>query len=249
VELFPAVDLRGGRAVRLVQGDFGRERAYGDPLELARRFAKAGARWLHVVDLDGARAGEPVQLDLVRALAALGVPLQVGGGVRSEAALEKVLAAGAARVVLGTAWVDDPGFVVRAAKAHPGGVAVALDHRPAPGGGREVAVEGWARGSGLGLLEVLGRLEGVPIAAVLLTAVERDGTFSGPDLSGLAAALGATAVPVLASGGVGSLVDLRALAALEHGGRRLAGVVVGRALVDGRLGIDEALAVLERGGG
>ncbi len=249
MDLFPAVDLRGGRAVRLVQGDFDRETAYGDPVALARSFAAAGAPWLHVVDLDAARTGEPVQRDLVLAIAAaVPVPVQTGGGVRTDADVDALLAGGVARVVLGTAALDDPDLVRRAAARHPGRVAVGLDHRRGPSGRSEVAVRGWEEGSGRDLDDVVAGLAGSGVAALVVTAIDRDGTLEGPDLAGLAAVVAATDVPVVASGGVGSPADLAELAALVvevpggGGTRTLAGAITGRALVDGRMTVEEALA-------
>ncbi len=249
MDLFPAVDLRGGRAVRLVQGDFDRETAYGDPVALARSFAAAGAPWLHVVDLDAARTGEPVQRDLVLAIAAaVPVPVQTGGGVRTDADVDALLAGGVARVVLGTAALDDPDLVRRAAARHPGRVAVGLDHRRGPSGRSEVAVRGWEEGSGRDLDDVVAGLTGSGVAALVVTAIDRDGTLEGPDLAGLAAVVAATDVPVVASGGVGSPADLAELAALVvevpggGGTRTLAGAITGRALVDGRMTVEEALA-------
>ena len=246
MDLFPAIDLRDGAAVRLAQGDFDRQRAYGDPLELARRYEAAGARWVHVVDLDAARTGEPRNRDVVLSVArALRVPVQAGGGVRSAADADELLRGGVARVVLGTAAVSDPGLVAELATRHAGRVAVGLDHR---GGGREVAVEGWERPSGRTLADVLDALATVPLAALVVTSIERDGVLEGPDVEGMATVLGLSRHPVVASGGVRSAADLRALAGLEAGGRRLAGVVVGRALVDGTLAVEEAIAACEASG-
>ncbi|MGH9090461.1 MAG: HisA/HisF-related TIM barrel protein [Acidimicrobiales bacterium] len=248
MDLLPAVDLMGGGAVRLVQGDFDRRSDYGDPVALARRYADAGARWVHVVDLDAARTGEPANRGVVTAiageLAPSGVRVQAGGGVRTAEDVDELLAGGVARVVLGTAALEEPRRAVEAAARHPGAVAVGLDYRPRPDGSLEAAARGWLEGSGRTVAEVLARLEGAPVAAVVVTAIERDGTLAGPDTNGLAAVLDATAIPVVASGGVGSVADLRALAALRSpgAGRVLAGAVVGRALVDGRVDAEEAIA-------
>jgi phosphoribosylformimino-5-aminoimidazole carboxamide ribotide isomerase len=242
-ELYPAVDLREGRAVRLVQGDFDRETVYGDdPVAVARAFAEAGARWVHVVDLDAARTGEPANRATVGAICAalvpVGVSVQCGGGVRDEAAAGELVEAGVERVVVGTAAVEDPAFVTGLAERFPGRVAVGLDAR-----GREVAVRGWAQGSGVDLVDLVDRLSDAGVAALIVTQIARDGTMAGPDLDGLAAVLAATDVPVIASGGVGELGHLRELAALDAGGRRLAGAIVGRALYEGRFDLGEALAV------
>jgi phosphoribosylformimino-5-aminoimidazole carboxamide ribotide isomerase len=247
MDLYPAIDIRGGAAVRLVQGDFSRETGYGDPLALAREFVDAGAPWLHLVDLDAARTGRPVNRDTVIAIArAVDVPVEVGGGVRSEADVDGLLSMGVSRVVLGTVVHEDPGLVLRAADRHPGRVAVGLDYRLAADGRAEVAVHGWEQGSGRTVGELLGSLAGVDLAAVVVTAIERDGTLEGPDVRGLAAVLRECGHPVVASGGVGSAADIVALARLaeESGGetRRLAGVITGRALVDGRLTVAEGVA-------
>lgn len=244
MELYPAIDLRHGTAVRLAQGDFAREQRYGDPVVLAQRYEAAGARWIHVVDLDAARTGAGANRAEVLAVAgAVDVPVQCGGGIRSTADAEELLGGGVARVVLGTAAVRDPSLVEELARRYPGRVAVGLDHRAgAAGGPREVAIEGWEKGSGTTLDDALARLRTVPVAAVVLTAIERDGVLQGPDLSGLADVLGVSTHPVIASGGVRSVDDLRALAALGAGGRRLAGAIVGRALVDGTLDVEEAVA-------
>jgi phosphoribosylformimino-5-aminoimidazole carboxamide ribotide isomerase len=239
-ELYPAIDLRGGRCVRLYQGDYGRETVYGDdPVTQARAFAAAGAPWLHVVDLDAARTGEPVNRDVVAAItAAVDVPVQAGGGVRDDAAADVLLGAGVRRVVVGTAALDDRGWVRRLAARHPGRVAVGLDARD-----RDVAVRGWVEGSGHDLVEVARGFDDAGVAALVVTEIGRDGTLEGPDLGQLAAVLDATGLDVVASGGVGTLDDLRALAALDVGGRRLAGAIVGRALYEGAFPVSEAVEV------
>jgi phosphoribosylformimino-5-aminoimidazole carboxamide ribotide isomerase len=240
VELYPAIDLRQGSAVRLAQGDFDRSSSYGDPLELAARYAAAGARWVHVVDLDAARTGAPANRRLVLEIAATGTLLvQTGGGVRTAHDVEELLSGGVARVVLGTAAVTQPQLVQELAARFPGQVAVGLDHR---GAGQDLAVSGWERTSGVGLDEALARLADVPVAAVVVTAIERDGVLAGPDTTGLSDVLARTGHDVVASGGVRSAADLRALAALTVDGRRLAGAIVGRALVDGALSVEEAMA-------
>lgn len=247
MDLYPAIDLRAGRCVRLVQGDFGRETVYeDDPVAVATGFAEAGAPWVHVVDLDAARTGEPENREVVAAIArAVGrtradggaTRVQAGGGVRSEAAAAALFEAGVHRVVLGTAALEDPALVRRLAAAHP--VAVGIDARAG-----DVAVRGWTAGSGASVADVLARFEDDGVAAVVVTEIGRDGTLAGPDVDGLAACLAATAVDVVASGGVGTLDHLRALAALDAGGRRLAGAIVGRALHDEAFTVREALAAV-----
>jgi phosphoribosylformimino-5-aminoimidazole carboxamide ribotide isomerase len=252
MDLYPAIDIRGGGAVRLTQGDFDRETSYGDPVSLARHFEAGGAPWLHVVDLDAARQGRPVNRPVVLAIAgAVRIPVETGGGVRSEEDVEELLAGGVSRVVLGTAALEDPALVRSLASRHRGRVAVGVDYRRAQGGGTEVAVRGWEQGTGRSVADVLDELEGAGLAAVVVTAIDRDGTLGGPDLEGLRNVLGATTIPVIASGGIGSTADVAALAALRgpdpaapDGGipRRLAGAITGRALVDGRMTVEEGVA-------
>jgi phosphoribosylformimino-5-aminoimidazole carboxamide ribotide isomerase len=244
MELFPAVDLHQGAAVRLVQGDFGRVRAYGDPVALARSYARAGAPWIHVVDLDAARTGEAVNRDVVRQIAAaVDVQVQAGGGVRTGVDAKALLDHGVERVVLGTAALETPEVVEALAARYPGRVAVGLDHR---GAGEELAVRGWERPSGTTLHAALDRLAGVDLGAVVVTAIDRDGMLGGPDLVGLRHVLQWTDHPVLASGGVRSPADLVALAALEvverAARRSLAGAIVGTALVEGAMTVEEAIA-------
>ncbi len=240
MELYPAVDLLGGAAVRLVTGDFDRRRDYGDPLALARSYARAGARWVHVVDLDAARTGEPVNRDLVLAIArSVDARVQAGGGVRTERDAAELLDGGVARVVLGTAAQHEPAIVGRLAERYPGRVAVGLDH---VGPRREVAVTGWERTAGATLRPAVERIADVDVGAIVVTAIERDGTMQGPDLDGLRAVLSWTAHAVIASGGVRSTADLRALADVTERGRALAGAIVGTALAEGSLAMEEALA-------
>lgn len=268
MDLFPAIDLRDGRSVRLVQGDFTREHVYGDPVSSAEEMVGAGARHLHVVDLDAARTGEPLNREVVAAIARKvadkGVFVQAGGGVRDEAAADALLEAGVARVVLGTAAVESPGLVRRLARRHPGRIAVALDYRraglcdvsrPMPAGAAgvalaqaKVAVRGWTAVSGDSLLDVLACFEDAGAAAVMVTDVGRDGTLAGPDLDGLAAVLEATRMEVVASGGVSCLADLVTLAGLGRPDRRLAGVIVGMALREGRFSVQQALGACAASG-
>jgi phosphoribosylformimino-5-aminoimidazole carboxamide ribotide isomerase len=239
MDLYPAIDLRDGRCVRLTQGDFARETVYGDdPVGQARVFADAGTPWIHVVDLDAARTGEPVNRPVVAAIAgSIGTPVQVGGGVRDEMAAEALLDIGVSRVVVGTAALEQPELVHRLAGRWPGQVALGLDVR-----GSEVAVHGWEQGTGRQLLDVVRDFEESGVAAVVVTQIEVDGVGAGPDLETYAGLLVETELDVIASGGVGSLDHLRDLAALEIEGRELAGVIVGRALYDGAFTVDDALA-------
>ncbi len=243
-ELYPAIDLRSGRCVRLMQGDFERETVYGDdPVQVARDYESAGARWVHVVDLDAARTGEQANLDAVRSVCAgVGCSIEAGGGVRSLASAQRLLEAGAARVVVGTAAVEDPALVEQLCESFTGRVAVGLDAR-----GREVAVRGWTEGSGADFVELAKRFDEVGVAALIVTEIGRDGMMTGPDLDQLSAVLEATDLPVIASGGVGSLDDLRSLVSLGDHVRPLAGVIVGRALYEGRFSVEEAIECLQRG--
>jgi phosphoribosylformimino-5-aminoimidazole carboxamide ribotide isomerase len=241
VRLYPAIDLRDGWCVRLFQGDYGRETVYDtDPVAVARRFAANGATWLHVVDLDGARTGVGANRDVVAAIvAAVGpaVAVQVGGGVRDRAAVEALVGAGASRVVMGTAAVETPDLVRELAADYP--VAVGIDVRHG-----EVAVEGWRVGSGVGFAELARRFADAGVAALVVTEIGRDGTLEGPDTAGLEGVLSAAGggTDVIASGGVSSLADLEALGRLEVRGRRLAGVIVGKALYESRFTVREAIA-------
>ena len=239
MDLYPAIDLRGGRCVRLAQGDFGRETVYGtDPVARALAFEASGAAWLHVVDLDAARTGAATNRAAVADIAsAVHIPVQVGGGVRSVAAAEDLFVAGVARVVVGTAAVSEPGFLSDLAERWPGRVAAGVDHRDG-----DVRVKGWQEGSGRHVADVVRILSDAGACAVIVTEISRDGLMLGPDMSGYRSLLDATAVPLIASGGVGHLDDLRRLTWLRVDGRRLAGVIVGRAIYEGRFSVPDAVA-------
>ena len=241
MDLYPAIDLLDGRAVRLYQGDYARETVYNnDPVAQAREFAAAGARWIHVVDLDAARSGTPRNRDVIAAICeAVDVPIQTGGGVRSDEAADALFDAGVARVVLGTAALEYPDLVRRLASRHA--VAVGLDAR-----GREVAVRGWEEGSGRDLLDVARGFADAGVEALIVTEIGRDGTLEGPDIEGLGEVLESTELPVIASGGVGTLDDLVALEALRSVGRRLSGVIVGRALYEGAFTLRSALGAVSQ---
>jgi phosphoribosylformimino-5-aminoimidazole carboxamide ribotide isomerase len=222
----------------LQQGDFDAETVYDDdPVSVARAFALAGAEWIHVVDLDAARTGEPANLAVIEAIASA-VPsrVQAGGGVRSAAAAGALLLAGATRVVLGTAAVEQPSLVLDLCTMHPECIAVGLDAR-----GRDVAVRGWTEGTGRDLLELAAQFSEVGVAALIVTEIGRDGTMEGPSLDQLREVLEVSERPVIASGGIGGLNDLQALAELEAAGRSLSGAIVGRALYEGRFTLAEAL--------
>lgn len=235
LDLYPAIDLRGGRVVRLRQGDYAQETFYGDdPVGVAESFCEAGARWIHVVDLDAARSGTPVNRPLIGTLAtALSgrAAVQTGGGVRTLDDVRELASHGVGRVVMGSAAVSDPELVRRAGDIAD--VVVGLDHRRG-----ELAVHGWTEGSGVNLMEAL---EWFPSAAAfVVTDIARDGMLLGPDLDGLRHCVENTKVPVIASGGVADLDDLRSLRAIEG----LSGVITGKALYEGRFTVGEALRAL-----
>ncbi|MFL6205276.1 MAG: HisA/HisF-related TIM barrel protein [Acidimicrobiales bacterium] len=239
MELYPAIDLRGGKVVQLIQGDFDRERTHGDdPAAVARSFVEAGARWIHTVDLDAARTGQPVNRDLIAAIVdAVDVPVQASGGVRSREAAKALADVGAARVVIGTAALEDPDLVATIASQQK--VAIGLDVR-----GREVAVRGWLEGSGVEWPDALRRLEASGAEAVVVTQIAVEGLMGGADLDGLAEVLATTSLDVIASGGVGTLDDLLALDAVSAGDRRLAGAIVGTAIYEGHVDVAEAVRAL-----
>lgn len=242
--LWPAIDIRDGRAVRLLQGDYDRETSYdADPADAARRWIEGGAEALHVVDLDGARSGEPVNLEIVGRIAALGVPLQLGGGLRDRETVEAAFAAGARRAVLGTAAQRDPDLLAELAELYGERIVASVDAR-----GANVAVEGWERETGTRVADAIERLGASGVSTFVYTPVEVDGTLEGPGLDGLGPILDAcarTGARLIYSGGVGTLADLIALRELRAGS--LSGVIVGRALYEQRFGIGEAIAAL-RGG-
>jgi len=240
VILFPAIDLKGGLAVRLEQGDMARATIFHrEPAEQARTFAAQGFEYLHIVDLDGAFAGRPMNAAAVEGiLAAVQIPVQLGGGIRDRTTIEAWLGKGIARVIIGTAAVRDPALVREAARAHPGRVAVGLDARDG-----NVAVEGWAETSELTALDLARRFEDAGVTAIVYTDVSRDGMLKGLNLDATIALADRVSIPVVASGGLASIADVRAL--LEPRAQKLEGAIVGRALYDGRLDAAEALAVLK----
>ncbi len=239
-DLYPAIDLRAGRVVRLTKGDYDAETVYGDdPVAVARSFVAAGAPWVHVVDLDAAKSGDPVNRPVVEAIAAEidgAARLQNGGGVRTVDDVRALRDAGVSRVVMGSAAVADPSLVERAAALMP--VAVGLDHRDG-----ELAVHGWTEGSGVQLADALGRFPAA--SAFVITDISRDGMLTGPDVDGLAIAVSTTTVTVIASGGVSSVDDIVTLAGIPG----LGGIITGKALYEGRFTVDEALAALTIEGG
>jgi phosphoribosylformimino-5-aminoimidazole carboxamide ribotide isomerase len=263
VILYPAIDLRDGGAVRLTQGDFDREQRYGDPMALAATYIEGGVSWIHVVDLNAARTGVPHERETLarivelangangahgasganvpRAQVKVKVKVQTGGGIRTEGDVAAVLDLGVARVVMGTAALEDPALATRCARRWPGQVAVGLDYVVRPDGVAEARAHGWEAGSGRTLPELLALWADEPIGAVVATAIARDGMLGGSDLVGLRGLVELAAprsLPVVASGGVGTLDDLRDLVGLEG----LDGVIVGKALVEGRFSVKEAVA-------
>jgi len=239
VILFPAIDLKNGEAVRLQQGDMTRATVFNrDPAAQAHAFEQQGFEYLHLVDLDGAFVGRPVNAAAVeRILTAVKIPTQLGGGIRDRATIDAWLGKGVARVIIGTAAVRDPALVKEAARAHPGRIAVGLDARDG-----KVAVEGWAQTSELAALELARRFEDAGVAALVYTDVSRDGMLKGLNLDATIPLAEKVSIPVVASGGLASLDDVRAL--LAPRAKRLAGAVVGRALYDGRIDSAEALQLI-----
>jgi phosphoribosylformimino-5-aminoimidazole carboxamide ribotide isomerase len=241
VILFPAIDLKNGEAVRLQQGDMARATVFSrDPAAQARAFAAQGFTYLHLVDLDGAFAGKPVNAAAVeRILTAVKIPVQLGGGIRDRATIDAWLDKGIARVIVGTAAVRDPALVKAAARAYPGRVAVGLDARDG-----KVAVEGWSQTSTLSALDVARRFEDAGVAAIVYTDVNRDGMLEGLNLDATITLAEQISLPVIASGGLASLADVRAL--LEPRAQKLEGAIAGRALYDGRLDPAAALSLLRQ---
>ena len=239
--LFPAIDLKEGRCVRLKQGDMAQATVFNDdPAAQAATFESQGFRWLHVVDLDGAFAGKPMNAAAVEAiLARVAFPVQLGGGIRDMATVEGWLAKGVARVIIGTAAVRDPAFVRQAAKAFPGKVAVGIDARDG-----FVAVEGWAESSTLSAEELGRRFEDAGVAAIVYTDIARDGMLQGVNWDGTIALANALSIPVIASGGLASMADIERLCAPDAA--ILEGAITGRALYDGRIDPQAALARLAR---
>jgi phosphoribosylformimino-5-aminoimidazole carboxamide ribotide isomerase len=241
--LYPAIDLKEGRCVRLVRGDMAQATIFNDdPAAQATRFAAQGFSYLHIVDLNGAFAGKPVNAAAVETiLAAVSIPVQLGGGIRSLEAIETWLAKGIARVILGTVAVRDPSLVHESCRRFPGRVAVGIDARAG-----KVAVEGWAEASELAAGELAKRFEGAGVAAIIYTDIERDGVLAGLNLAATAELALSISIPVIASGGLAGLDDIKALLRPEHG--MIAGAIAGRALYDGRLDAQAALTLIAQAG-
>ncbi|HEX6666837.1 MAG TPA: 1-(5-phosphoribosyl)-5-[(5-phosphoribosylamino)methylideneamino]imidazole-4-carboxamide isomerase [Solirubrobacterales bacterium] len=237
--LYPAIDIRGGKAVRLLEGDYERETTYdADPVDAAKRWADEGAEFLHVVDLDGAKAGEPRNLDAVhRIAAAVECPIQVGGGLRNPASVALLLEAGAARVVIGTAALRDPDFLAAALAEHGDRIVVSVDARNG-----KVSLSGWTESSDVDVVSAIRDLSGRGVARFLCTAIEVDGTMEGPAVAELAQIAAATEAQVIASGGVGELAHLEELA--RDAAPNLEGAIVGRALYERKFTVAEGIAAL-----
>jgi len=237
---FPAIDLKDGQCVRLYKGEMELATVFAqDPGRQAADFQAAGCRWIHVVDLNGAFVGKPVNADAVEAiLKSVSVPIQLGGGIRSLDTVQLWLDKGVARVILGTAALKDPDLVIRACKAYPGKIAVGIDARAGM-----VAVEGWAEASDITALDLARKFEDAGVAAIIYTDIERDGAMGGPNVEATVALARAVSIPVIASGGVSKMDDLAALK--KTGGDVLAGVIAGRAVYDGRVHPREAQALLD----
>jgi phosphoribosylformimino-5-aminoimidazole carboxamide ribotide isomerase len=237
MRIYPAIDILGGKAVRLLQGRKDQATVYGDPLEMAVKWVRKGSEWLHVVDLDGAFQGEPQNFDVLKRMPAA-VPnakIQVGGGIRSMAAIEMLLDAGIQRVILGTAAVQDQEFVKEALAAHPLNVAIGIDARNG-----NVSIAGWTEDSHVRAVDLAQRLQNLGARIVIYTDISKDGVLQGPNLEATKDMLENTDLAVIASGGVSSIADVRQLAELDHW--RLDGVIIGKALYEGRIEIEEALA-------
>jgi phosphoribosylformimino-5-aminoimidazole carboxamide ribotide isomerase len=235
VLIFPAIDLRNGKCVRLRQGDYAQETVFGDdPTAMARLWVGQGAPWLHLVDLDGAKAGKPINGASIRAIVEIaGVRCQVGGGLRTQADVETALGWGVARVVIGTKALKSPAWFRAVCERWPGRIALGIDAKDGL-----VATEGWFEVSAISALDLARRCAAAPLAAIIYTDIARDGMMQGANVEAMAAMAAAVAVPVIASGGVTTLDDIRHLAA-----RGLAGCIVGRALYEGRIDLNEALTV------
>jgi phosphoribosylformimino-5-aminoimidazole carboxamide ribotide isomerase len=237
--ILPAIDLRGGKCVRLKQGDYARETVFGDdPVAMARRWVGGGARALHLVDLDGAKEGQPVNSEVIRRIVqAVDVPCQVGGGLRTEADIVAALDVGVARVVLGTRALDDPAWVRQMAQSYPKRIVLGLDARDG-----KVATHGWLNTSEASVLDVAREFANWPLYAIVYTDIARDGMLAGPNIDGLAALAEAVPLPVIASGGVTTLDNVRELM-----GRNVFGCIIGRALYEGKIDLSAVMELVQTG--
>jgi phosphoribosylformimino-5-aminoimidazole carboxamide ribotide isomerase len=236
VIVYPAIDIRGGRCVRLVEGDFNRETEFAaDPADAARRWAEAGAEWIHIVDLDGAVAGEPVNVDAIRRIvAAIDIPVQLGGGMRSLQDVQSAFSLGVERVIIGTKAITDQSFVTGLVEVYGANrIAIGLDARDG-----KLAGAGWLEQSDVAAVEVAGSLVSAGLRHVIYTDIRRDGTLTGPNLSALAEIIAVSGSGVIASGGIGSLADVEAVGNIGSGG-----VIIGRALYDARIELAQAITI------
>lgn len=249
MELIPALDLIGGDVVRLRQGDYAEVTTYGEPVALAMAIERAGATRLHLVDLDAARTGNPVNTPVIAAIAAaLSIPVQCGGGIRSVADVDRLLAVGVDQVILGTVAIEDVEAASTMAAHAPGNVVLGLDYRVGDDGALYPAGRGWLTAGTSTVDAVLEGYASTPFAALVSTAIARDGTLTGPDLEGLAHLLDRSPFPVVASGGIASLADLTALAALRVNGHTLAGAIAGKSILEGRFSVEEGVATCAASG-
>ena len=236
--IYPAIDIRGGRCVRLTEGRFDAETVFADdPAEMALKWAGLGAEFLHLVDLDGALAGEGKNVPVIeRILKSVNIPVQLGGGIRNLATIEKLLDLGVTRLILGSAAVKNPELVAEACKKYPGHIAVGIDAKNG-----EVAIEGWGQGSGVAATELAKKMASFGVETIIYTDISRDGMLSGVNVEATAALARACGVPIIASGGVASLDDIRRVKAVEGDG--VQGCIIGKAIYTGAVDLKEALAL------
>lgn len=240
--IYPAIDIRGGRCVRLTEGRFDAETVFADdPAEMALKWAGMGAEFLHLVDLDGALAGEGKNVPVIeRILQSVNIPVQLGGGIRNLETIEKLLALGVTRLILGSAAVNNPQLVEEACKKYPGHIAVGIDAKNG-----EVAIEGWGKGSGVAATELAKQMAAYGVETIIYTDISRDGMLSGVNVEATAALARACGVPIIASGGVASLEDIRRVKAVEADG--VQGCIIGKAIYTGAVDLKEALALAKEG--
>ena len=240
--IYPAIDIRGGRCVRLTEGRFDAETVFADdPAEMALKWAGMGAEFLHLVDLDGALAGEGKNVPVIeRILQSVNIPVQLGGGIRNLETIEKLLALGVTRLILGSAAVKNPQLVEEACKKYPGHIAVGIDAKNG-----EVAIEGWGQGSGVAATELAKKMAAYGVETIIYTDISRDGMLSGVNVEATAALARACGVPIIASGGVASIEDIRRVKAVEADG--VQGCIIGKAIYTGAVDLKEALALAKEG--
>ena len=240
--IYPAIDIRGGRCVRLTEGRFDAETVFADdPAEMALKWAGIGAEFLHLVDLDGALAGEGKNVPVIeRILQSVNIPVQLGGGIRNLETIEKLLALGVTRLILGSAAVNNPQLVEEACKKYPGHIAVGIDAKNG-----EVAIEGWGKGSGVAATELAKQMAAYGVETIIYTDISRDGMLSGVNVEVTAALARACGVPIIASGGVASIEDIRRVKAVEADG--VQGCIIGKAIYTGAVDLKEALALAKEG--